>query len=170
MALGGKHSLILTNKGHMYACGFGSQGQLGLGTTDNKYTPCIVQSMLGKKVIMVAAGTGIGSALFHNGILFPNTELGHLKFKDSTAEKYAANSVRKKQDLSWEKWGKRFNKYLNHLDFLFWSELIIMGGGVSKYHENYFKYFKLRSRVVPAQMRNEAGIIGAALNAQLKES
>ncbi len=120
-------------------------------------------------VIMVAAGTGIGSALFRDGRLFPNTELGHLKMKGTIAEKWAANSIRKKENLSWEEWGKRFNKYLHHLDFLFWPDLIIMGGGVSKYHEEYFKYFDIRPPIVPAQMKNHAGIIGAAIHAQLKE-
>jgi len=120
-------------------------------------------------VIMVAAGTGIGTALFRDGRLFPNTELGHLILKEGAAEDYAANSVRKNEELSWEEWGGRFNEYLNHLDFLLWPDLFIMGGGVSKNHEEYFKYFKLRPKIVPAEMLNEAGIIGAALNAQLKE-
>ncbi len=120
-------------------------------------------------VIVVAAGTGIGTAIFHNGNLFPNTELGHLKLNGKIAEKYAANSVRKNEELTWEQWGYRFNEYLNHLDFLFWPNLIIMGGGVSKYHEEYFKYFKLRPKIVPAKMKNNAGMIGSALYAQLKE-
>lgn len=121
------------------------------------------------KVLMIAAGTGIGSALFHDGQLFPNTELGHLILHGDIAEKYAANSARKREELSWEEWGGRFSEYLNHVDFLFWPDLFIMGGGVSKYHEEYFKYFDIRPEIVPAQMLNEAGIIGAALYAQLKE-
>ncbi len=120
-------------------------------------------------VIMVAAGTGIGSAVFRDGELIPNTELGHLKMHGDIAEKYAANAARKREELNWAEWGSRFNEYLNHLDFLFWPDLFIMGGGISKYHQEYFKYFQLRSKIVPAQMKNDAGIIGAALHAQLKE-
>ena len=120
-------------------------------------------------IMMVAAGTGIGTALFHDGELFPNTELGHLILHGDIAEKYAANSARKRENLSWKEWGGRFNEYLNHVDFLFWPDLFIMGGGVSKHHEEYFKYFDIRPKIVPAKMRNEAGIIGAALYAQLKE-
>jgi len=121
-------------------------------------------------VLMVAAGTGIGTALFYDGRLFPNTELGHLRLKSGEiSEKYAANSIREEKDLSWEEWADRLNKYLNMLDDLFWPELIIFGGGISKYHEEFFKYLKIRPRIVPAKMKNQAGMIGAAIHARIKE-
>ena len=117
-------------------------------------------------VLMLTLGTGIGSALFHDGVLVPNTELGHLIFKGSDAEHYAAESVREEEDLSWKKWGKRVARDLDHVEFLFSPDLIIIGGGVSKKHEKYFRYFETDAQIVPAQMLNEAGIIGAALVAQ----
>ena len=113
-------------------------------------------------VLMLTLGTGIGSALFRDGLLIPNTELGHLMFKGSDAEHYAAESVRDEKDLSWKKWGKRVGRYLDHVEFLFSPDLIIIGGGVSKKHEKYFGYFDTDAQVVPAEMLNEAGIIGAA--------
>ena len=116
-------------------------------------------------VLMLTLGTGLGSALFHDGVLVPNTELGHLIFKCSDAEDYAAESVREEQKLSWKKWGKRVGRYLDHVEFLFSPDLIIIGGGVSKKHEKYFRYFNTDAQVVPAEMLNEAGIIGAALTA-----
>ncbi|CAN5603420.1 ROK family protein [soil metagenome] len=117
-------------------------------------------------VLMLTLGTGIGSALFHDGVLVPNTELGHLIFKGSDAEHYAAESVRDDEDLSWKKWGKRVGRFLDHVEFLFSPDLIIIGGGVSKKHEKYFRYFNTNAQVVPAEMLNEAGIIGAALTAR----
>jgi len=121
-------------------------------------------------ILMVAAGTGIGTALFHDGRLFPNTELGHLRMKNGMiSERFAANSIRKDQDLTWNEWAKRLNSYLNLLDDLFWPELIIFGGGVSKSHEEFFQYLDVRPRIVPAKMKNDAGIIGAAVNARIKE-
>ena len=116
-------------------------------------------------VIVVAAGTGIGTALFTEGILYPNTELGFIKVKEMAGEHYAANSVRKRDDLTWEEWGQRFNEYLRRLEKLFWPDLFIMGGGVSKHFDTYSQYFDLHSRIVPAQMLNNAGIVGAALAA-----
>jgi len=117
-------------------------------------------------VMIVAVGTGIGTAIFTEGRLLPNTELGHLFLHGMDAEHYAANSVREKEDLDWEEWGKRLNEYLNHLELLFWPDLIILGGGVSKKFDHYSKYFDLDAKIVPAQNRNNAGIIGAALAAQ----
>lgn len=114
-------------------------------------------------IVMITVGTGIGSGLFIDGQLFPNTEFGQFYLKGEIAEKYAADAVRKKLDLSWKKWAKRLNKYLLHLEMLLWPDLIIIGGGVSKKHEKYFQYFTVEAEVIPAQLRNEAGIIGAAL-------
>ncbi len=124
----------------------------------------------GKKgvVILITIGTGLGSAIFHDGILLPNSELGHLKFKGGIAEHYAADSVRKKEDLSWSDWGKRFNEYLLHLDRLFSPDLFILGGGASKKMEKYKSQIKIDCPVVPAKLLNHAGIIGAASLASLQ--
>jgi polyphosphate glucokinase len=116
-------------------------------------------------VIMLTVGTGIGSGLFLDGKLFPNTEFGQFLLEGDVAEKYAADSVRKDLDLPWKKWGKRLNKYLNHLEMLLWPDLIILGGGVSKKFEKYSKYLELQAKIQPAQLKNEAGIIGAAIAA-----
>ena len=114
----------------------------------------------------MTVGTGIGSAIINNGILLPNTELGHLRFKGGIAEHYAADSVRKKEDLNWEKWGKRFNEYLQHVEFLFYPDLFVIGGGVSKKFQRYEQYLKVNTPVIPASLLNGAGIIGAALGAE----
>jgi polyphosphate glucokinase len=116
-------------------------------------------------IFMAAFGTGIGTALFHNRQLVPNTELGHIPMHDMSAEKYAANSIREKQNLSWEEWGGRVNEYLQLIEFLLWPDIIIIGGGVSKEFSKYETFLKLETDVVPAQSRNHAGIIGAALAA-----
>ena len=112
--------------------------------------------------IFITIGSGLGSAVFIDGVLLPNTELGHLFLEGKIAEQYAADSIRKKEDLSWEKWGKRFNKYLQHVEFLFSPDLIILGGGGSKRFEYYQKYIKLNCKVTPADLLNNAGTIGAA--------
>jgi len=113
-------------------------------------------------VIMLTLGTGIGSAIFTQGHLVTNTELGHLKIRGKDAEDRAASRIRNEEDLSWKKWGERVNEFLEEMETLFSPELFIIGGGVSKKHEKFFEYLKTRARVVPAQLRNEAGIIGAA--------
>ena len=119
-------------------------------------------------VIIVAAGTGIGTAIFIEGKLLPNTELGHLYLNNMEAEHYAANSIREKEELNWEDWGLRLNEYLHHLELLFWPDLFILGGGVSKKFELYEQYFDFEADIVPAANRNNAGIIGAALSAQIE--
>ncbi|MEJ2535948.1 MAG: ROK family protein [Calditrichia bacterium] len=116
-------------------------------------------------VVMITVGTGIGSGLFMDGMLYPNTEFGQFLLEGDIAEKYAADSVRKEKDLSWKKWGKRLNKYLNHLEMLVWPDLIIVGGGVSKKFEKFSKYLHINAEIQPAQLKNEAGIIGAAIAA-----
>lgn len=113
-------------------------------------------------VILITIGSGLGSAIFINGILMPNSELGHLKFKGMIAEHYAADSIRKKLELSWNDWGKRFNEYLQHLNFLFSPDLIILGGGSSKKFDRYKDLIKVDCHVTPAELLNNAGIIGAA--------
>ena len=114
-------------------------------------------------VLVVTLGTGIGSALFLSGQLVPNTELGHVELKGMEAELWAADSARKREDLSWKKWAKRVDIFLQRMRDYFWPELIIIGGGVSKKHEKFIPLLTVEAEVVPAQLRNEAGIIGAAL-------
>jgi len=115
-------------------------------------------------VIMLTLGTGIGSAIFSDGKLLPNTEFGHLKIRGQDAEKRASEKVREDKDLSWKKWAKPFSEYLNELEKLFSPDLIIIGGGASKKADKFLPHLKLKTdvKVVPAEMRNEAGIIGAA--------
>ena len=116
-------------------------------------------------VMIFTLGTGIGSAVFVDGRLVPNTELGHLYLRNqkNDAESYAAERIREEKNLSWKQWGKRLNTYFQHIEFLFSPELIIIGGGVSKKHEEYLHYIKTRAPIIPAELRNEAGIIGAAV-------
>ena len=121
-------------------------------------------------VFLLTFGTGIGSAMFIDGQLIPNTELGHMALKEhKDAEKWAANSVRKAEDLSWKKWGKRVNVYLRKLEALFSPDLIIIGGGVSKKSEKFFEFLELDTPFVAAELRNEAGIVGAALVASREQ-
>jgi polyphosphate glucokinase len=117
-------------------------------------------------VLILALGTGIGSSLFVDGRQVPNTELGHVQMYGDIAEKYAANSAREKYNLSWEKWGQRLNEYLNYIESILYPDLIILGGGVSKYYQEFFPYLKCRAQLVPAKLRNQAGIVGAACAAK----
>ncbi|NND51045.1 MAG: ROK family protein [Flavobacteriaceae bacterium] len=114
-------------------------------------------------VILLTLGTGIGSGIFINGSLFPNTEFGHLLYKKSVFEHYASNGARKKKELSWKQWGKELNTYLNHVHFLISPDLIILGGGVSKHFDKYGDYLEVPTELVAAAMGNDAGIIGAAM-------
>jgi len=116
-------------------------------------------------VIIVTLGTGIGTSLFINGVLVPNTELGHIELQGKDAELHAAESVRIKKDLNWKKWGVLVNDYLCVLEALLWPDLIIIGGGASKKHARFFPQFTVKAETVPAQLRNGAGIVGAALAA-----
>ncbi len=117
----------------------------------------------GGVVIVVTLGTGIGSALFIDGRLVPNTELGHLTLRKRDAESWAADSVREKKDLGWKKWSRRVDAYLHLLQRYFWPDLIIVGGGVSRKWRKFLPRLTLATPVVPAQLRNDAGIVGAAL-------
>lgn len=120
-------------------------------------------------VMLVTVGTGIGSALFVDGTLVPNTELGWLMLPNGqAAEPYASDRVRKGQDLTWKQWAGRFQEYLDRVEFLFSPDLIVVGGGISK-PERWSKFsgdLKTNARLVPAMLRNDAGIIGAAQAAQ----
>jgi polyphosphate glucokinase len=114
-------------------------------------------------VVMVTLGTGIGSALFIDGKLVPNTELGHLVLRGKDAERRASERTRIEKALSWKQWAKRVNEYLHCLEELLFPDLIIIGGGVSKRHDKFLPRLRTRAKVVPAQLQNDAGIIGAAL-------
>ena len=114
-------------------------------------------------VLMLTIGTGIGTALFIEGKLVPNTELGHIELHGREAELWAADRVRKVEDLSWKKWSTRIGEYLQKMEALLWPDLIIVGGGVSKKAEKFLPRIETRTRVVPAEMLNTAGIAGAAL-------
>ncbi len=118
-------------------------------------------------VMVFMLGTGIGSAMFVNGRIVPNLELGHiyLRGQKKDAEYQASDRVRKAENLSWKAWGKRLNTYFNMIEGLFSPDMIIIGGGVSKKHEKFLHHIKVRAKVVPAQLLNEAGIIGAAMTA-----
>lgn len=115
-------------------------------------------------VVIITVGTGLGTALFTHRKLLPNTEFGHLLLDGIIAEHYASDGVRKKLDLSWKKWTKRFNKYLAEIERLIWPDLIIIGGGVSKKQDKFFQYLNCGIEITTAQLRNDAGIIGAALS------
>ena len=114
-------------------------------------------------VLLLTLGTGIGSALFIDGTLVPNTEFGHVELKGHDAEYWAAESVRKKRKLSWRKWARQVNLYLQAMEFYLSPDLIIIGGGASRKHEKFIPQLKLGTPVLPAQLRNEAGIVGAAV-------
>lgn len=117
-------------------------------------------------VVMLTLGTGIGSAVFVNGTLLPNTEFGHLELRSKDAERRASDAARQRKNLSWEKWGERLQEYLAMLESLIWPDVIIIGGGVSKEADKFLPYLKLRAKIIPAQLLNQAGIVGAAVYAQ----
>lgn len=118
-------------------------------------------------VMVFTLGTGIGSAMFVNGRLVPNLELGHIYMRNqkTDAEQYASARARQDKNLSWKKWGKRLNEYFQYIEALFSPQLIIIGGGVSKNHEKFLHYIDVTAEVVPAELLNQAGIVGAALAA-----
>ncbi len=121
-------------------------------------------------VIMVTLGTGIGSAIFVDGKLVPNTEFGHVQINGHDAEARASDAARQREDLNWKKYAKRLNRYLAEMEKLFWPDLFIIGGGISKYHEKYLPQLTVTVPVIPAQLLNEAGIVGAALAAGMKNA
>ncbi|MCD8483099.1 MAG: ROK family protein [Verrucomicrobia bacterium] len=115
-------------------------------------------------ILVVTVGTGVGSALFHNGMVFPNTELGHMAFRGREAEKLISEKARKELDLSWKDWGRCFNSYLGTLEKLFWPDLFILGGGGVKKTAKIEPWLRLQTPVAFAEFGNKAGIIGAALH------
>ena len=114
-------------------------------------------------VLLATLGTGIGSALLVDGALVPNTELGHLEIDGHDAESRAAESARDREDLSWEKWAKRLQRYFETVEMLLSPDLIVVGGGISKQHEKFLPLLDLRAEIIPATLRNRAGIVGAAI-------
>lgn len=115
-------------------------------------------------VLLVTIGTGLGTAVFTNGQLLPNTELGHIYLPNGhEGEAYAAGSVREREELSWKKWADRFNTYLQTMEALIWPDLILLGGGASKKFDKFADKLELEAQVIPAKSLNEAGIIGAAM-------
>ncbi len=119
-------------------------------------------------VLMITIGTGIGTALFSDGVLVPNTELGHIEIRGKDAERRSSDAARQRKDWTWAEWAKRLNEHLERLEALFWPDLFILGGGVIKNHEKFFPYLKLRTPFVPAKLGNQAGIVGAAWYAHTK--
>ena len=118
-------------------------------------------------VLVLTFGTGIGSALIHNGMLVPNTELGHLWLRDKHAESWASDRARENDDLNWKQWSKRASTYLQHLELLFSPDLFVIGGGISKKADKWRDLIQLeRSQLVPATLLNDAGIVGAAMYAE----
>ncbi|WP_180686952.1 polyphosphate--glucose phosphotransferase [Streptomyces gossypiisoli] len=117
-------------------------------------------------VIMLTFGTGIGSAAFTDGVLVPNTELGHLELHGHDAEKRASSKVKEDHGMSWEDWAHRVRQYLAHVEMLFSPELFIIGGGVSRKAHKFLPHIEgIKAEIVPAELQNNAGIVGAAMRA-----
>jgi polyphosphate glucokinase len=116
-------------------------------------------------VCLLTFGTGIGSALLVDGVLVPNSEFGHLEFKGMDAEDYASARTRKEEDLSWANWGGRVAEFLRHVERIMSPDLFIVGGGVSRKLDSFSEFIEIATPIVPARLRNSAGIVGAALAA-----
>jgi polyphosphate glucokinase len=119
------------------------------------------------EVIMLTFGTGIGSAIFIDGILVPNVELGHLEVRGKDAEKRAAARIRSERKLTWKQWAGPVNEFLARLDLLFSPDLLIIGGGVSRRYDDFLQYLESNAKIVPARLFNDAGIVGAAVSARI---
>jgi polyphosphate glucokinase len=129
------------------------------GLAEAKYGEASKQKGL---VVVTTLGTGIGTALIYNGKLIPNSELGHLEIDGVDYESKAAYSAKERENLTWAEWAKRLQKYYSTLEALLTPDLFIVGGGVSKEHEEFLPLLKLKTPIVPAENRNSAGIMGAA--------
>jgi polyphosphate glucokinase len=116
-------------------------------------------------VFVLTLGTGVGSGLFNDGVLVPNTELGHMEIRGRDAERRSAAAARTRRGLSWKAWATDLDEHLAAIDRLFSPNLIILGGGVSKQPEKFIPRLTVRPRIVPAKLRNDAGIVGAAMAA-----
>ncbi|MFI1964071.1 polyphosphate--glucose phosphotransferase [Streptomyces pathocidini] len=121
----------------------------------------------GGTVMLLTFGTGIGSAVFTDGRLVPNTELGHLELNGHDAEKHASTKAKEDEDLSWHHWARRVQRYLEHVEMLFSPDLFIIGGGVSRKADKFLPLIKdIRAELLPAHLQNNAGIVGAAMAAE----
>jgi polyphosphate glucokinase len=118
-------------------------------------------------VFIITIGTGLGTALFTNGVLVPNTELGHIEMDGQDAEWQASDAARQRDGLKWREWALRFDRYLGRLDALFWPDLFILGGGASKKMKKFQDILSVNAKIVPAELRNDAGIVGAAIAAEV---
>lgn len=116
-------------------------------------------------VIVITLGTGIGTAIFTDGRLVPNTEFGHMKIRGKDAETRASDAARQRKEMTWMKYAARLQEYLTEVENLFWPDLFIIGGGASKRADEFFPLLKIRTKIVPAQLLNQAGIVGAAVYA-----
>jgi polyphosphate glucokinase len=121
-------------------------------------------------VVVTTLGTGVGSALFVNGVLVPNTEFGQMEVNGKRAEERAAARIRKERGLSWKRWAKYLDDYLHAVELLLWPDAIIIGGGISRKAKKFFSLLTVRTPIYPAMLRNEAGIVGAALASGWKHS
>lgn len=117
-------------------------------------------------VLVITLGTGVGTALFTNGVLLPNSELGHIEIRGKDAELRVSDAARQRKDWSFKEWAVRVNEYLDRMESLFWPDLIIVGGGISKQSEKFFPHLRTRARLEQAQLLNQAGIVGAAIYAR----
>ncbi|RII42975.1 polyphosphate--glucose phosphotransferase [Galactobacter valiniphilus] len=120
-------------------------------------------------VLTITLGTGIGSAMVNDGRLVPNTELGHLEMNGTDAESQASASARERLELDWDQYAQRLQQYFSHVEFLFSPRLFIVGGGISKRSEDFLPQLKLKTPIIPAKLKNNAGIVGAALQAGVQE-
>lgn len=118
-----------------------------------------------KVILMLTVGTGIGTSIFSDGHMLPNSEFGHLNIRGKDAEKRISDVVRRDNHLSWKKWSKRFQEFLDEMEKLINPDVIIIGGGVSKYYQEFRGYLKTKGELIPAHYLNHAGIIGAGLYA-----
>lgn len=135
----------------------------GAGLAEARYGAGVGRS---GTVMTITLGTGIGAAVVHDGVLVPNAEFGHLEFEGTVAEKLASASARERADMSWDEYGGVVARYLRHLERVFPPSMFIIGGGISKRSEDFLPYVTgLRATVIPAQLKNNAGIVGAALYA-----
>lgn len=114
-------------------------------------------------LLLVTVGTGLGTVIFSDGQLVPNLEMGHIILHGDDAELYATDAARKRLGLDWDTWAGRFNEYLLRMEELVWPDLIIIGGGASKKGDRFFHHLTTKAKVVPATLKNEAGIVGAAM-------
>jgi polyphosphate glucokinase len=152
---------------------FGSETKLAVTVLNDADAAGVAEMRFGAgkgvagTVLLLTLGTGIGSALFIDGVLVPNTEFGHIEIRGKDAEKRASEHAREEHDLSWGDWAGRVDEYLEHMEALLAPGLIIIGGGVSRKSDKFLPLLKdLRATVVPAALQNDAGIVGAALTAQ----